>query len=443
MKQIKYPLLKFILVGLLAWFLVLSVFAIQSLFEIRYEENLQKVLGVINPARDKISAPGPITRFIARLYSPFIEAPALYLGLQKPPEDFTSATYRRQYFYFTRSHQNQMVIPAQADIADESPLDIFGANAQFYTTSPLVIAHYKSSLPHITQLGNKDDLIKTLVGNMHSVGILSQTELTPIVDVVLQPFLVNLWIGWKENTHPLWSKMAINSKLLEAVDQLMAEAQRTDQPKPNVVHIIGDFPGDIIKNDDLTIASLNSPLSRDQLTRAKKLKELGIDVLNCANEKIIQGGMKKLETTFHVLRKAELPYVGAGFNFQEAALGKIISLSDGTRVGLIAFSNIVPLGASPTIKQAGINPYHPETSIEKIKELKQACDIVIVQMRWNKMFEDISQMLINAGADVVVGSAPDQKPKLTWVGDKPVIFNLGNETLRLEIFYHKLAQVKL
>jgi len=164
-------------------------------------------------------------------------------------------------------------------------------------------------------------------------------------------------------------------------------------------------------------------------------RRAGIDVLTLANNHVLDFGPEALLETILVLKNNDILYTGAGGNAQEA-LEPVILERNGLKVGIVAFSLVVPWlqwVAGPNTP--GINSgYHYEQVYNSVRELDKETDLVIVSLHWGTELADkptlqqqeLARKLIDLGADVVVGHHPHVLQGLEIYKQGLIAYSLGN-----------------
>lgn len=165
------------------------------------------------------------------------------------------------------------------------------------------------------------------------------------------------------------------------------------------------------------------------------LAEAGIDVVNLANNHVLDQGIEGLVDTKAHLEEAGIQYMGAGMNEKEAFLPVILD-KHGIRVAILGFSHVVPDGswkAGPN--QPGVaETYDPKRAVEAIEKAKAEADLVVVIVHWgeerkeepNPKQVDMAYRYIDAGADLVVGGHPHVLQGFERYNGKWIAYSLGN-----------------
>ena len=238
-------------------------------------------------------------------------------------------------------------------------------------------------------------------------------------------------------------------------------------------------------NFEISLSGKGAPLEkllaiRSDPTVAKDLPELGLDVVTVANNHSMDYGWEALQDSIEHLKGAGLRVVGAGRTIAEATRPLIVTVQ-GKRIGVIAFSCLLPTGTAAGIDRPGLSPIHIHTAYEvdptyqmeepgdlavvkvrtwprpddlreaasAVSELKAACDFAVVSVHWGFGSGDaladyqwpLAKALIEAGADAVHGHHPHSVHAIGYCSDKPVFFS-PNVLVGQQVFLPASAQVK-
>lgn len=168
------------------------------------------------------------------------------------------------------------------------------------------------------------------------------------------------------------------------------------------------------------------------------LHEMGADVAVIANNHVYDFGQQGLLDTLDTLEQASVHAIGAGRDLEEASSPVYFIVND-RKIALIAATQIERLDnpdtRGATQDSAGVfRCWNPEKLCEVVAQAKAESDFVIVCMHWgteNESAPDWVQeaqapMLAEAGADLIVGDHPHCLQGITYCGDTPVFYSLGN-----------------
>lgn len=158
----------------------------------------------------------------------------------------------------------------------------------------------------------------------------------------------------------------------------------------------------------------------------------GIDGVSLANNHMLDWGRQSLcETTKH-LDRVDIDYVGGGCD-SETAERALIKEFGNTTVGFLAYTEFYQ-GAHAVSDRPGMSEWDLKKIEERIQELKNNVDIVMVSMHWGAEYKDratgaqveLGQQFIDMGADVIIGHHPHVDQEIERYGDGWIIYSLGN-----------------
>ena len=192
---------------------------------------------------------------------------------------------------------------------------------------------------------------------------------------------------------------------------------------------------------------------------AEWLHEMGADLVTLENNHVFDYGETGLLDTLSTLQDADIPYIGAGKNMEEASSAVYFDLGpDGAvlagkspdglprdegntkmRIALISttqveqFDNPDTRGATDTLPGV-FRCWDPSRLYDEVKTARENADFVIVCIHWgveSEMQKEYRQDILadgitNAGADLIVGGHPHVLQAIGAVNGKPVAYSLGN-----------------
>jgi poly-gamma-glutamate synthesis protein (capsule biosynthesis protein) len=214
-----------------------------------------------------------------------------------------------------------------------------------------------------------------------------------------------------------------------------------------------DFPyrtlSDELLSPDITAANLETPITlrgeeqkkeytyRSKPEALRPFKEAGFDVVNLANNHIMDYGEAGLLDTLDYLDKEGILRTGAGKDLKEAYKPAILE-KNGIRVAFLGLSHKVPAQSwkAGNNKPGTTQLYDPETSdaIEAITRAGEQADLVVVMAHWGEERQDkpldthrkMAKAFIDAGADLIIGSHPHVLQSLEVYKGKYIAYSLGN-----------------
>ena len=249
---------------------------------------------------------------------------------------------------------------------------------------------------------------------------------------------------------------------------------------------------DLLRSADIAIGNFEMPLTRrdepmEKLLNiraepevADDLHMLGFDCLTVANNHSVDYGWQGLSDTMTALQSAGAQTIGAGVTLEEASRPAIIE-AKGRRIGVLAFSCLLPTGAAAAPDRAGLSPIHVETSYEIdsyyqmeepgdpsvvkirtrvrdrdlafaeqcVRRCRAEVDFLVASIHWGygsgELLADYQQplghALIDAGADIVHGHHPHAVHAVEFYRGKALLYSLGT-LIGQQIFLDASEQVK-
>ena len=186
----------------------------------------------------------------------------------------------------------------------------------------------------------------------------------------------------------------------------------------------------------------------------KLLRVFSADLVTLANNHVYDYGEAGLISTLDTLDGAEIPYVGAGRNLEEASAIKYFVVK-GRKIAFVSATEIEKF--AKYTKEATENSPGVIKTIDTslfcsvIAEAKANADYVVACVHWGiegkndfeaeqrRMAEDY----VKAGADVVIGGHPHRLQGVEFIEDTPVAYSLGNFWFSTGTIYTTIAQIRI
>jgi poly-gamma-glutamate capsule biosynthesis protein CapA/YwtB (metallophosphatase superfamily) len=224
----------------------------------------------------------------------------------------------------------------------------------------------------------------------------------------------------------------------------------------------------VITSVELPLSDLGHPSDRILNFRGRpelveELRPYGITVANLANNHSSDYGWAALDDTRNRLEEAGIRAIGAGEDQASAERPLIITVGD-RRIGIIARSCLIPLGAAAGPDKPGIAAIHIETSWEvngefqleepgvppnirtwprpadrdrllaAVRELAADVDTVIVSLHWGFGFGTdqaeyqrvLAHDLVEAGASAILGHHVHAPQGVEIHRGVPIVYSPGN-----------------
>ncbi len=208
------------------------------------------------------------------------------------------------------------------------------------------------------------------------------------------------------------------------------------------------------KESDLVIANLESPLvdSRSILKEtfcgypdfANFLKKGGIDVVNIANNHILEHDSAGYYQTIEYLKRANVGIIG----LQEDGKSKVSYLHiKNVKIGIAGFSN-VDLEVIDDEKHFAI--LRENEVLNVIEEMKSSnADLKILSFHWGNEYihvpslnqRELAYKFIKAGADIIVGHHPHVIQPYEKYMDGHIFYSLGN--FMFDIVHSRMVSIGL
>ena len=162
--------------------------------------------------------------------------------------------------------------------------------------------------------------------------------------------------------------------------------------------------------------------------KASYLKEAGFDILNIANNHILDLGMEGFHNTLAALRQEELTFIGAN---DKPDSSYAILEKKGLRFGFLGYCE----GANSLPKnEIWVNKIDQTQILKDIEFIKSECDLVIVSLHWgteNVFYPSPKQIslarrLIDNGASVILGHHSHVVQGIERYKHGLIAYSLGN-----------------
>ena len=196
-------------------------------------------------------------------------------------------------------------------------------------------------------------------------------------------------------------------------------------------------------NNEFTYSNRGMPLKGKAYTfranpeRVQAIAELGTDILSLANNHVWDYGEEALLDTLETVKQAEIPYVGAGRNLEEA-MKPVYFIANGRKIAMVSATQIertLNYTKEATDDMAGVlKTLNPDKFLSVIQQARTLSDYVIVFVHWGtentndygRDQTELGQAFVDAGADVIIGGHTHCLQGFDYFNGKPVIYSLGN-----------------
>ena len=196
---------------------------------------------------------------------------------------------------------------------------------------------------------------------------------------------------------------------------------------------------------DIAFANLENPVStggirsgsiysfRADPKALEGVKFAGFDIVSIANNHIWDYGRQAFNDTLGNLSKNGIVAVGGGANYTEAHSPKILTVGK-TRFAFLAYTNFISVSLGLASSTPAVSRYDDKTLKADIAHAKELADFVIVSFHWgedyqtkhNAQQERVAKLVIDSGANLVVGHHPHVIQEVEPYKDGYIIYSLGN-----------------
>ena len=169
--------------------------------------------------------------------------------------------------------------------------------------------------------------------------------------------------------------------------------------------------------------------------RAIPLLTRYFDAVSVANNHSGDFGPEALVEQCERLEAAGLKYFGGGRNLAAARVPLLVELK-GLRIAILGYNEFKPRSFEATDTRAGVAWGVDEQVLEDIRlaRSKYKADLVIPYMHWgyeeepepNERQRTFSRVMIDAGADVIVGGHPHITQGAEYYNGHLIVYSLGN-----------------
>jgi poly-gamma-glutamate synthesis protein (capsule biosynthesis protein) len=200
-----------------------------------------------------------------------------------------------------------------------------------------------------------------------------------------------------------------------------------------------------LRSADLRYCNLECPISdrgvnqyhlysfRADPRTLEGLKFAGFNVVSQANNHAYDWGPEALLDSLDRLHRAGIYTVGAGQNTLAAYYPLIVSVGD-LRIAFLAYVDVDPKNATAGADRPGVAWLDPTQALADIRFARPLADLVLVCPHWGVEYAlrptpdqvALAHQMIDAGADMIVGSHPHVVQPVETYHDRWIAYSLGN-----------------
>jgi poly-gamma-glutamate synthesis protein (capsule biosynthesis protein) len=184
------------------------------------------------------------------------------------------------------------------------------------------------------------------------------------------------------------------------------------------------------------------------------LELFGTDIVSVANNHVFDYGEEGFTDTLATLRDAGIVISGGGENLSEASAVKYFVVG-GRKIAIVSATEIeryYHYTRQAEEDTAGVLKTQQEKVLKKtIRTAAANSDYVITYIHWGEEGKvhygsdqkKLAEVCVKAGADAVIGGHPHRMQGVSFVGDTPVVYSLGNNSFSTGTLYTTIAQIQI
>ena len=195
-----------------------------------------------------------------------------------------------------------------------------------------------------------------------------------------------------------------------------------------------------VVNVEMVISERGTPADKEFVFRAppsaaERIAAAGVDVASLANNHAMDYGPAALVDTVDLLEANGVIALGAGATSADAYGHRVIEVRPGVRVAFVGASMVVPLGFAAAETRPGIaSAYQQDRVLASVRAAASEAEVVIAVVHWgveratcpNARQRDFAFLLLQHGADVVIGHHPHVLQPVVFDDGRLVAYSLGN-----------------
>ncbi|GIU00531.1 PGA biosynthesis protein CapA [Sulfurovum sp. TSL6] len=218
-------------------------------------------------------------------------------------------------------------------------------------------------------------------------------------------------------------------------------------------------------SSDMVLANLEAPITEKGIPITKcgpniainpecinGIKRIGVNIVNLANNHIMDFGVHGLTSTFETLKKHNIDFYGAGYD-QEQARSLLIKNINGTKIGFLGMAEhefSIAFQNTPGANGLSIIDY-----MESYKKEKEGIDFLVVTIHGGAErypyptpnIQKICRFLATNGADVVICQHQHRPGAYETIGNSLIVYGQGNFIFdpkdKKEDWWHESLLIKI
>lgn len=228
----------------------------------------------------------------------------------------------------------------------------------------------------------------------------------------------------------------------------VGDVKLTDLPGKRIAQGHNPFApfAPVLNANDIRIANLecvvstlgkaeDKPFTFRAHPRTLPLLKQHFDLVSLANNHTGDFGVGAFSQMLDLLQKRGLPYVGGGRDLRQAHQ-PVLFERQGVKIAFLAYNEFFPRSFEANTDKPGSAWSDDEQVVFDIQQARRqwGADVVIPFMHWgveDELFatsrqQQLARLMLDAGADAVVGSHPHVAQNTEIYRGKPIVYSLGN-----------------
>lgn len=227
-----------------------------------------------------------------------------------------------------------------------------------------------------------------------------------------------------------------------AVGDVMTDRNVGKAIRANGVRSILARVADLTSSADVSFANLECPLStegphdpanccfRARPETVQVLLHGGFDIVSLANNHSLNAGRAGVLQTLQTLDRNRIAYCGARYDRDKGGEPTFLNVGDPpVKLGFLAATDL-------SFEHGSYNKVAPDRSnlVAQIKSARPQCDVLFVSLHWGDEYQSMpnqrqrntAHILMDAGADVILGHHPHTLQGAEVYRGKLILYSMGN-----------------
>ena len=201
--------------------------------------------------------------------------------------------------------------------------------------------------------------------------------------------------------------------------------------------VMANLSGPVLRFEKDNYTSRNNAMAESTYLRPAALRglaEAGITLPSFANEEVFNYGITGIRSTIGLLDEYGMEYLGIIADSEQPYFKTFtFNGEEGPSVSVLSINDIVQKHSTATIDRPGVINSTMPSIFETVYALSESSDQVVVYVHFGDVFSskvtdeqrELAQRLIDAGADLVVGTNSHMVQPIERYGNGLIVYGLG------------------